>query len=153
MSSNASEQSRNLPLIQNLKIGRRILTDDIHPLSLIMMDLSSLGTLANEINYKNKKTISIITEILKDNTRKTDIKTFIHKTKFALFLPNTPGSGAHILSDRIFEEIKKVLNKDHASLQKNNHIMFQISTYLKTSQGNGELEIFNEQYKKSLNRG
>lgn len=149
MLSNTTE-NLNQSLLQKMSIDRRSSTDDIHPLSLIMMDISSFITNGSEYDNKQKKVTSVITKILNTGTRKSDIKTCIHKSKYALFLPNTLELGAFTLSDRIYEEIKKVINKHQFSIQKNDHILFQISTYLKTSQGSGELEVFNEQYKKTL---
>jgi GGDEF domain-containing protein len=147
---NTSEQNLSRSLLQKITIERRTPADDVHPLSLIMMDVSSLTTFLSSIDNKQKKTTSTITKILNDNTRKTDIKTYIHKSKFALFLPNTLESSAYTLSDRICDEIKKVLNKNNFSPQKSDHILFQISTYLKTTQGKGELKVFSAQYKKTL---
>ena len=143
-------QNLNQSLLQKISIDRRTSSDDIHPLSLIMMDLSSFITTGCDDDCKQKKVTSAITKILNNSARKSDIKTCIHKSNYALFLPNTLESGAFTLSDRIHKEIKKVINKHQLSIQKNDHILFQISTYLKTSQGSGEPEVFNGQYKKSL---
>lgn len=151
MLSNDTAQNLNRSLLQKITLERCSSTDDIHPLSLIMMDVSSFSTILSEIDNKKSKISSTITKILEDNTRKSDIKTCIHKSKFALFLPNTLESGAHTLSHRLCEKIKEHLNMKSSNYQKCNYILFQISTYIKTSQGNGELEVFNKQYKKTLN--
>ena len=150
MLANSTKQNLNSSLLKKITLDRRSPSEDIHPLSLIIMDISSFIT--NEGEYDNKQKIisSAITKKLNYNTRKTDIKTCIHKSKYALFLPNTLESGAHTLSDRIYDNIKKILNEHNLVFQKNSHIIFQISTYLKTSQGKGELEVFNEQYRKQL---
>ena len=108
-------QNLNQSLIQKILIDRRTSSDDIHPLSLIMIDLSSFITTGCDDGNKQKKVTSAITKILNNTTRKSDIKTFIHKSKYALFLPNTLESGAFTLSDRIHEEIKKVINKHPTS--------------------------------------
>jgi len=150
MLSNAAEQKLNLSLLQKITIEKRTPIDDIHPLSLIMMDISSLSTTISEIDNNQNKITSSITKILNDNTRKSDIKTCIHKSKYALFLPNTLESGAFTLSDRLCGKIKEYLNTSNGSCQKSDYILFQISTYLKTSHGKSELEVFNEQYKKPL---
>jgi len=150
MLSKNTQQNLNSSLLKKITLDRRSPSDDIHPLSLIIMDISSFIT--NEGEYDNKQKIisSAITKKLNYNTRKTDIKTCIHKSKYALFLPNTLESGAHTLSDRIYDNIKNILNEHNLVFQKNSHIIFQISTYLKISQGKGELEVFNEQYRKQL---
>jgi len=79
------------------------------------------------------------------------MNTCIHKSKYALVLHNTLESGALTFSDRIYDNIKKILNEHNLVFPKNSHIIFQISTYLKTSHGKVELEVFNEPYKKSIN--
>ena len=150
MLSNTTKQNFNSSLLKKITLDRRTSSDDIHPLSLIIMDISSLITTEDEYTNKQNEWASTITKILNDNTRKSDIKSCIHKSKYALFLPNTPDTGACILSDRIHLEIKHYLNNHTSDFHNNNHILFQISTYLKTSQGKGEIEVFNEQYKKSL---
>ena len=150
MLSKNTQQNFNSSLLGKITLDRRTPSDDIHPLSLIIMDISSFITTEGKYDNKQKILSSAITKILNYNTRKTDIKTCIHKSKYALFLPNTLESGACILSDRIFDKIKINLNKHNLVNQQSSHIIFQISTYLKTSQGKSELEVFNEQYKKPL---
>ena len=139
MSSNTNELNLNLSLLQKLKIERRTLTDDIHPLSLIIMDVSPLSNIVSKTN-KQSEIRSTILKMVKNNTRKTDIVTCIHKSTFALFLPNTPESGAYILSERLCKNIEKVLSKNNFSIQKKKHILLQVSTYLKTDQGKSELK-------------
>lgn len=150
MSSNANEKSLNPSMLKKLTLERRISIDNIHPLSLIMMDVSPLITILNEIDNRQTRILSTITKILKDNTRKSDIKTCIHKSKYALFLPNTFETGAYKLSDRLYEKIKNVLVKHNFSFRKSDYILFQISTYHNTSQVENELEIINKQYRKTI---
>lgn len=135
MLSNTNDKNLNLSLLQKMTIERRTLVDDIHPLSLIIMDISPLSNILNKINKQNEIRSTIL-KMVKNNTRKTDIKTCIHKSTFALFLPNTPELGAYILSDRLRKKIEKVLSKNNFSIQKSNHVQFQISTYSKTHQAN-----------------
>jgi len=146
MLSNTNEQNFNLSLLQKLKIERRTLTDDIHPLSLIIMDVSHLSNILSKTNKQNEIRSTIL-KMVKNNTRKTDIVTCIHKSTFALFLPNTPESGVYILSERLCKKIEKVLSKNNFSIHKKKHILLHVSTYLKTDQGKSELKALNKQYK------
>ena len=132
-----------------MKIERRTLVDDIHPLSLIIMDVSLLSKFLCKIDKQNELPSTII-KILKCNTRKTDIKACIHKSIFALFLPNTLEAGAYTLADRLCEKIKKDLGKNNFNLKKSNHILFQISTYFNNHQVKSEPKIVNKQYKKAI---
>ena len=83
MLTNSTKQNLNSSLLKKITLDRRLPSDDIHPLSLIIMDISSFIT--NEGEYDNKQTIisSAITKKLNYNTRKTDIITCIHKIKYS----------------------------------------------------------------------
>ena len=121
MSSNSTKQNFNSSLLKKITLDRRSPSDDIHPLSQIIMDISSFFTNEDECNTKQKKITSAITKTLNYNTRKTDINTCIHKSKYALFFPNTLESGALTLSGRIYDNIKKILNEHNLVFSKNSH--------------------------------
>ena len=106
MVSNTTQQNCNLSLLKKITLDRPSPSNDIYPLSQIILDISSFMASEGEYDTIQKKMTSAITKKLNYYTRKTDIKTCIHKSNCALLLSHTLTLETHTLFYRIHATIK-----------------------------------------------
>ena len=77
------------------------------PFSLLTLDISDLVDLIDKGPKKIRWMKKVITNIVQENTRDIDIKSWYDETTLKILMPETPASGAHILADKLRESINK----------------------------------------------
>jgi len=76
------------------------------PFSLLTLDISDLAdAIKKQPKLKIQKIKTVITNILRENTRDIDIKSWCDDTKLKILMPETPLSGANALANKLLKEI------------------------------------------------
>jgi len=76
------------------------------PFSLLTLDISDLAdAIKKQPKLKLQQIKTVITNVLRENTRDIDIKTWCDDTKLKILMPETPLSGANALANKLRKKI------------------------------------------------
>lgn len=76
------------------------------PLSLLLLEVSSLENMVQNSSDNSKHlTLDVLTKMIEENFRKTDIRGWYDKDVLAILMPNTTKSGALIANNKLKEAI------------------------------------------------
>ena len=99
MLSTTTSQNISLSLLKKAFFSRRTSANCFYPLSLVIINIPPISQELTKSDSYQSNILSSLMNLLKDYTRKSDIKKCICKGKIALFLPNALESIAKSLKD------------------------------------------------------
>ena len=113
------------------------------PFSLLTLDISDLAdALKKRPKLKLQQIKSVTTDIVQENTRHIDIKTWCDNTKLKILMPETPLSGANALANKLQKKINNacmtLFGINHAVDREKNFCIISYPEVLKNSKASSE---------------